>query len=579
MTARSLALEIPVPLLEWLPGETFYSLCSRHHRFSGYANSADTTLALFGHRRSGSQHDLPSRLDAFAERTEGDYGDADSIARERTVLRFYAPFLPAASTRDAVASMRSASVAHLKYRLGLLTSRFRANHPLKACLTCIDACVRTYGWSAWLLEHQHPGVWVCRHHREPLLVFEPSTNGAVRSAWQLPSSAAMRCNWTDSSESAFEARLRLSSLIVSAVDAESEDGSLQALTLQEAFRLRLNELGLVTRAGNVRVKEVAGDFAEHCRLLRGVPELAALPASVDEAAAEIGRLVRPLRSGTHPIRLLTLSSWLFHDATELRLAIETSCEKGASEERHMDAAAPGDTSRRDEFLKLLGNGMTVRQASDVLGIAANTGIAWASTAGIVVTPRPKVLKPDVRAQLALLLRKGCERATAAQACGVSPATVDRLFQKEPQLHAAWRAARHAGAQLKARTAWLRATNAGGIKLARNLEPAAYAWLYRNDRPWLNESCTTLAQTVPERGASYVDWKERDAALAAKVRRALPKLAQSHATKLKLWHIHQAVPELKAKLSNLKRLPMTRMALEHALFARSRPRSDNETLLD
>lgn len=107
MSNRSLALEVRVPLLEWLPGETFYSLCSRHHRFSGFATSADTTQALFGHRRSGSQHDFPSRLDAFVERTEGVHGDAERIARERTLLSFYVPFLAAPVVGDAVLSMES----------------------------------------------------------------------------------------------------------------------------------------------------------------------------------------------------------------------------------------------------------------------------------------------------------------------------------------------------------------------------------------------------------------------------------------------------------------------------------------
>lgn len=85
-------LETRVPLLQWLPGETFYSLCSRHHRFSGHPVSSYTTKALFGHSQAGNQHDFPSRLDSFVERVEGVHGDAEHIARQRTLLRFYAPF-------------------------------------------------------------------------------------------------------------------------------------------------------------------------------------------------------------------------------------------------------------------------------------------------------------------------------------------------------------------------------------------------------------------------------------------------------------------------------------------------------
>ncbi|MGB3071216.1 MAG: TniQ family protein [Ottowia sp.] len=151
-------LETRVPLLQWLPGETFYSLCSRHHRFSGHPISAYTTKALFGHSQAGNQHDLPSRLDSFVERVD----DAEPIARQRTLLRFYAPFHKPSVVEDAVASMRSTSVARFKYKLGILTSRFGAHHPLKACRACMASDNKNFGWATWHLDHQFPDVWVCR---------------------------------------------------------------------------------------------------------------------------------------------------------------------------------------------------------------------------------------------------------------------------------------------------------------------------------------------------------------------------------------------------------------------------------
>lgn len=113
-------------VLPWLTGETLFSLCSRHHRLWGFSNSSQSTEILFGSPRRGTQHDFPCALDVFADRTQGLLGSANEIARQRTVLKFYAPFRGAGEVQDAVVMMRSASVAHLKYRLGLLTSRFRA---------------------------------------------------------------------------------------------------------------------------------------------------------------------------------------------------------------------------------------------------------------------------------------------------------------------------------------------------------------------------------------------------------------------------------------------------------------------
>jgi hypothetical protein len=123
--------------LAWLPGETLFSLVSRHHCFSGHALSGSTCQQFFGHSRSGSQHDLPSRLAQFVERTDGCFGNVEQIPKIHTLLAYYGAFVPQAELQNAIACMAGDSVAHLKLRLGILTSRFRANHPLKSCEACM----------------------------------------------------------------------------------------------------------------------------------------------------------------------------------------------------------------------------------------------------------------------------------------------------------------------------------------------------------------------------------------------------------------------------------------------------------
>ena len=86
MTA-ALQFEAASPLLEWLPGETLFSLASRHDRLWGYASSWRATVLLFGGRHAGTHHDFPNALGEFATRTEGVFGDAGRIARERTLRK------------------------------------------------------------------------------------------------------------------------------------------------------------------------------------------------------------------------------------------------------------------------------------------------------------------------------------------------------------------------------------------------------------------------------------------------------------------------------------------------------------
>ena len=72
MNDRSLALEVRVPLLKWLPGEAFKSLCSRHHRFSGFATVklADRDRRGRGERRRCTFDARPTQV-GLGGRREG----------------------------------------------------------------------------------------------------------------------------------------------------------------------------------------------------------------------------------------------------------------------------------------------------------------------------------------------------------------------------------------------------------------------------------------------------------------------------------------------------------------------------
>lgn len=180
------------PLLDWLPDETFFSLVSRNHYLWGHGADWRTSEMLFGSRRVGIHHDLPNGIGMFAERTDKLLGTADEIARERTLLKYYGRFLSAEEEHEAVLALSGNSVAHLKFRLGLLTSRFRAHHPLKACPLCMEEDAQKHSWAYWHMEHQFPGVWWCNIHDKPLQESMLKSTGVNRFLWHQPSIESMR---------------------------------------------------------------------------------------------------------------------------------------------------------------------------------------------------------------------------------------------------------------------------------------------------------------------------------------------------------------------------------------------------
>ena len=560
------------PLLSWLPGETLFSLCSRHHRLWGHAASFRSTEILFGHRRAGTQHDLPSALAEFAARTDGRFGPGIELAIDRTLLRFYRPFLDPQAVGGAIEAMCGPSVAHLKFRLGLLTSRFRAHHPLKACPACIRHDVETAGWAYWHLSQQFPGVWICPVHGELLLESTVKSSGVERFLWHLPKEGQLVAQSSPPSSAALGAFTRLARLILALVERDAPDGWLATSAVQATLRLQMANRGWITAGRNIRLEQAAFAYLEHCRPLRPASELSGLPANPDEAKAQLGRLIRPLRSGTHPLRLLVAIDWLFKDADEfVAMHAGVPSRASSSAETAIGAAGRADTHedpRKARLLYLLGAGESATAAARSIGIDVATAIAWATAAGVAVGRRPKILTPEVLQSLVCDLLAGLDKVDAAGRHGVSVVTVTRVLRTEIGLHATWAAVRTGMARQAARESWLALLaqrHSLGMKLMRASNPSAYAWLYRNDREWLRAHTPSGRVDASEARAGSVRWDERDEALRLDVRRALVRLsAERPGEPLRLWQIYQVVPELKAKLAALERLPLTRRTLESAL---------------
>src|SRR5687768_742508 len=122
----SLMSGFELSLPQWLPDETVFSWASRYHKLAGHRLPAQTCLALFGDRRHGSQHDFPTRLERFVDQTAGQLGTPENVALDHTLLRYYLVSRGQGEVAAAISSLVQPTSGVLKFRLGILTSRFRA---------------------------------------------------------------------------------------------------------------------------------------------------------------------------------------------------------------------------------------------------------------------------------------------------------------------------------------------------------------------------------------------------------------------------------------------------------------------
>lgn len=565
------------PLLSWLPDETLFSLVSRLHMLWGHQLASRTSSILFGQLRGGIHHDLPSCIDFFVQRTGHAFGSALDICTERTLLRYYRRFINQEEEERIVATLRGPSVANLKYRMGLLTSRFRAHHPLKACEQCMWRDRANFGWAYWHSEHQFPGVWVCPEHGNLLCESRVKANGVERFLWHLPTEEQLRLPPIQEPHPGLQGKLARLAELTLQFSRCSSTFRVDLSRLSILYSIQLQKRNLLTVSGRLRLAAIAREFESHVRALRVMPEFAALPKTSGEAYSQLSRYLRAPRTGTHPLRHVLIIDWLFEDFGEFETLYSALPEFArrhgglptqASDE---DDPMPATAERKLALASLLENtGASVKSTAAALGIDTTTALVWAAQLGISTSRRPKKLKTEIRQALLEKLRAGIDKSEAASEFGVAIGTVTTLLRTTIGLHDEWVQAKFERLKIHARAEWLTLRpreSSLGVKFLRNLCPATYAWLYRNDLPWLRANSPWPSARAPQ--LSSKRWDIRDEELCRAVEHAALKLSLSSPTRhLKLWQLYQEIPELRAKLGCLDRLPRTIRAIDIALRLRT-----------
>lgn len=122
-------------------------------------------------------------------------------------------------------------------------------------------------------------------------------------------------------------------MTVGIISAEEGHGWLPIGRLQKVLLRELSDRGWLTSSGQLRTKLMAPAFVEYAKSFSGLLEMAALPSATGDAETQLGRLLRPMRTGTHPLRYITLIDWLFPDAAAFRSVVaETDLEEPVSRE-------------------------------------------------------------------------------------------------------------------------------------------------------------------------------------------------------------------------------------------------------
>lgn len=386
--------------------------------------------------------------------------------------------------------------------------------------------------------------------------------GGNRFAWLLPADCQFRAGLNETATEKDLRTLRSFSHSVLAYASSDPNTELDPSRFPGIYRARLSELGLITLSGRVEIRGFTDHVVKTTAALAKAHELSTLPTTEEQVEAQFLRFVRGAARPAHVLRHLTLIQSLFGGWTAWQAAYASTPDSHppkAEQKRRQPLPDP----RRVEFLGLLPDGQSVSGAARAIGVAVATGIAWATEAGIAISRRPQLLKPERRAAAITLLLAGDSKDAAAKAAGTSISTINMLLKSEISLRRAWHSAMFDRTQREYRQAWTTTANRlpnPSRKQLRALQPAVFMWLYRNDRAWL-EAFNGALSPAPPMPSGRVDWDRRDQDFARAVqvaREALSNERKGRATRLS--DLCEHVPGLKARLNQLDQLPLTRKAL-------------------
>lgn len=514
----------PYPRLDWLPDETLFSFCSRQHLVMGNLAPSTTSIAVLGLTQQFIKHDIPCGISALEQNGFKHCGSAESILLYHTIFPIFVPFQNRFKIADAIRTIKGNRIDALKYRLGLVSSGFGAEHPLKACPHCMHEDMNAHGVAYWHLTHQYPGVLICPRHQAWLMVSTKSRRWSGRFEWSLPDEDFL---FEQDSSQKIWSRPAFLTLADNVIDLASfgRMSSFDPCTVAATYRTAVHQ------------EDRPDSLLDRIKPLRCSHLFESLPADEESTKSFINQLIRTPRRSIHPLKHLVLINWLFDGLHSFLKAYKTEVARSAQQV----AFAP--SRKLPERSSLSSAGVPTQKIA-----------------------RPKRLKGWIKDDLLAKLAKGVSKQKLCEEFRITVSTINKLLRANPTTYAQALQAKHGWEIDEHRGEWQhlhRVYPELGVKALRTKRPSLYAWLYRNDKAWLMAEAQTFTKPV-RRNSHTIDWEARDYRLLSMIEAAcwsISNLREEPVTKSELYAI---VPILSSCLENRQRYAMSRAYLSMVL---------------
>lgn len=533
----------------FLPGEVLYAWLGRLHALNARHNAKSSLEDLFESALVTPSVDLPCGLQGFIERTEGwgPFRSVLEVAEKATLYPYFSRFASHDRRAEILSRMARFGSYGPKASMGLLANGFGASILLRRCSACDEENLRKYGCWTWLSVHQLPFVTVCPIHDLPLrgyFVQSQQSNKAClemrveREPQELGCGISLKI-------AARLSKLSMQALLSSAPPlADSERG--------ERYIAAISKLNM-TKPKGVDWEKLVQFVGERYQWFSGMRCRNRLLSSEMQPMRWLRDLVQRPDRNQHPICHLLLIGSLFDDVDSFfHMKIEVPVIPNG-----IQVGVDALHSKQIEAL-IRDRALSCREVAKRSGMSTTSVVLRRKTLGLPVSIRPKSITDDLLNSIAKFAEAGNTAREISALTGASLSTVYRtLVIRKLSIQGFGCGKKHY------RELWefLTKTNpqAGKTEL-RAQNAAAYAWLYRNDRDWLNAHSPKKVKKSMSR-VPRVNWAERDKFYAGLIREiaAQNKLADG-GRRISMTSLLRATYRESMIRVNIAKMPMVRSAL-------------------
>ena len=508
------------------PDELLYSVCARYRKRTGDPSPKNLLQDLFGKNNVLASVDLPSHIGALVARLPvGSKITAERLIMDHTMYPFYSAFLPPEQARAVLEAMVSGSGKRIYAQAGVMASSIRNSSTFRYCPLCFREDLERYGELNWHRMHHIPGWDVCVKH----------------GTWLNDSKIALRQTNKHAFAEPTEENCPLDQVAFITVSEllshyRSIGNGIEALLTQrfphrpfdwfqrhyEAKLRQKHYASLVS--GKVDQAKLQRDFVQYY----GNDFLERLQSSLRGESNWLAAMVRKHRRSFHPLRHLLLMNFLGISLEEMFYQDEQYKPFGDGPWICLNPAA--EHYQQAVITNLVLN--TSEKTSEVVGtFSCSCGYVYTRRAGDRdpnKISRVKQYGETWERECLRLANEGLSLREIGRRLHADPMTVKGYIQKSRGKEVKDESVQLDKQRERDRTEWLslqqQHPHLTKTEL-RNLNPALYARLYRNDRTWLDKHSpeTNNKKTRNVR----IDWNKRDLEVLEKVQHAASQILESN----------------------------------------------------